>query len=89
MWRTDRWVLLNSTRPEIIYDYDPMNPLLGFERDGSYHYVMFKGIDPWDYGIYGNEDMINSMRMAASRIAHDQTGITPNGVPERIDKFFR
>jgi len=66
-----------------------MNPLLGFERDGSYHYVMFKGINPWDYGIYGNEDMINSMRMAASRIARDQTGFTPNGVPERIDKFLQ
>lgn len=85
----DRWVLLNSTNPEIIYDYDPMNPLLGFQRDGSYHYVMFKGIDPWDYGVYGNEDMIDSMKNGASHIVQKLTAYAPNGSPERIDKFLQ
>lgn len=84
----DRWVLLDSTSPEIIYEYDPMNPLLGFQRNDSYYYVMFKGTDPWDYGIYGNEDMVNSMKNSASEIVAEQKNYTPNGSPERLDEVI-
>ncbi len=79
-----RWVLLNSTRAEVIYDYDPMNPVLELHGKDSY-YVMFKDVDPWGYGIYGLKDMINSMKHGASRIVNDYASYVPNGPPEKID----
>jgi hypothetical protein len=60
-----KWILLNSTIPQMISEYNPQNPLLGFSLNGSEYFVMFKGIDPWDYGIYGNEDIQSAMRAGA------------------------
>jgi len=62
------WILLDSTKQSIIKEYDPKNPVIGFSRNGSNYFVMFKGLDPRDYGIFGPEDMMNSMDWGAKDI---------------------
>jgi len=74
-----KWILLNSTNPLMIVDYDPLNPLLGFTRNGTNYFVMFKGIDPWDYGVYSNEDMTNSMMNGAKTIVYESKKLEVNG----------
>ena len=70
-----KWIVLNSTAPEAVTDYDPANPLLGFTvyRSDRY-YVMFKGKDPLDYGVHGNEDVTAAMRKASRTMALSEKG---------------
>lgn len=79
-----RWILLNSTNALAIKDYDPLNPLLGFCEKGTNYFVMFKGLDPWDYGIYSNEDVQNAMKKGARQIITDSKKAPKPGNVSRI-----
>lgn len=69
-WIDDRWVLLNSTKPETILSHDFNDSLIDFQvGDNSRYYVMFKGLDPLDYGLRSAKDMRASMMVASKTIA--------------------
>ena len=69
-WIDDRWVILNSTKAEAILSHDFNDSLIDFPiGDNSRYYVMFKGLDPLDYGLRSATDMRNSMMAAAKTIA--------------------
>jgi len=76
-WIDDRWVLLNSTKPEAILSHDFNGSLIDFQvGDNSRYYVMFKGLDPLDYGLRSAKDMVNSMIAASGKVA-DSAGLPP------------
>jgi hypothetical protein len=68
----------------MISEYNPQNPLLGFRLNGSAYFVMFKGIDPWDYGIYGNKDMQSAMRAGARLMIEQSKQCEPPGNSRRL-----
>jgi len=69
-WIDDRWVLLNSTKPEAILGHDFKDSLIDFQvGDNTRYYVMFKGLDPLDYGLRSAKDMVNSMIVASGKVA--------------------
>ncbi|MFZ3110063.1 MAG: transglutaminase domain-containing protein [Rectinemataceae bacterium] len=69
-WIDDRWVLLNATIPEAILSHDFNDSLIDFPvGDNSRYYVMFKGLDPLDYGLRSATDMRNSMIAASQTVA--------------------
>ncbi|MDP2791382.1 MAG: transglutaminase domain-containing protein [Rectinemataceae bacterium] len=69
-WIDDRWVLLNSTKPEAIIRHDVTTSLIEFRvNDNSPYYVMFKGLDPLDYGLRSAKDMRASMSAASETVA--------------------
>jgi hypothetical protein len=84
-WIQNRWVILNSTTPEAVIEYDYSNSLLGFKvYKSNQYYAMFKGLDPIDYGIRGNEDITAAM-IAASRIIADESKLlTASPAPSSI-----
>jgi hypothetical protein len=79
-----KWILLNSTKPQMISEYNPQNPLLGFSLNGSAYFVMFKGIDPWDNGIYGDEDMQSAMKAGAKLMIEQSKQCELPGNPRRL-----
>jgi hypothetical protein len=48
-----KWMLFDSGTGAYISDYDPTNPLIPVRKshEPKGYYVMFKGLDPADYGI--------------------------------------
>lgn len=53
-------MLLNATIPEAILSHDFNDSLIDFPvGDNSRYYVMFKGLDPLDYGLRSATDMQN------------------------------
>ena len=76
-WIDDRWVLLNSTKPEAILSHEFKDSLIDFQvGDNSRYYVMFKGLDPLDYGLRSAKDMVNSMIVASGKVA-DSAALPP------------
>ena len=56
------WVLLDSTDPRYLADYDPSARLIPMEKDGqASFFVMFKGADPESYGITSNSALTHAM----------------------------
>jgi len=80
----NKWILLNSTQNEYIENYDPMNPLIGFRLDFSNFYVMFKGIDPIDYGIKNNSDIQEAMKFGSKVISQDSKNYKANAIIKRF-----
>lgn len=69
-WIDGRWVLLNSTKPEAIIHHEVTASLIEFRgNDNSPYHVMFKGLDPLDYGLRSANDMRASMMEASKTIA--------------------
>lgn len=56
------WMLLDSVSGEYISNYSPLNPLIPLKKrdDLKGFYVMFKGLDPADYGITRIEHLTNA-----------------------------
>ena len=68
-------MLLNATIPEAILSHDFNDSLIDFPvGDNSRYYVMFKGLDPLDYGLRSATDMLNSM-IAASQTVAESAGL--------------
>ncbi len=84
-WIDGRWVILNSTAPFAVADYQPADPLLGFTVGSSDRYfVMFKGLDPLDYGITGVADMNAALAQAADRIVREAAALPEPPRPQAI-----
>ena len=65
-----RWMLIDANSGRYVRNYDPRNPVIplrvGDEEAGLY--AMFKGPDPQSYGIAGNGDLGEKMKVFASRL---------------------
>jgi hypothetical protein len=77
-WIGQRWVLLNSIAPEVILDYDRNDGLIDFPVAASDRfYIMFKGLDPVDFGVRSREDlkaaMLRSTEAAAASARSPKT----------------
>jgi hypothetical protein len=58
-----------------------MNPMLNFPvYKNKQYYVMFKGLDPLDYGIRSNEDIRAAMIASAKKIAGDSNIVSSGEV---------
>lgn len=69
-WMEGRWVLLNSIAPEVILDYDRQDGLIDFPVAASDRfYIMFKGLDPIDFGVRSREDLKAAMLRSAEAAA--------------------
>ncbi len=66
----NKWVLLNSTSPEYINNYDPYNPIIpitNFMETVGY-YTMRKGVDPSGYGINDISALTNLQKSYARKL---------------------
>ncbi len=72
-----RWIAIDSTAGTYAADYDPLQPVLPFTNpvEGRGFYVLYKGIDPADYGVT-NLQLLNR-RMVEFSLAVDQIDLTP------------
>jgi hypothetical protein len=68
-WIGGRWVLLNSNSAAALADYEHDNPLYGLKIGTSdLFFVMFKGLDPVDYGIDRSDALQEAMSYGARSI---------------------
>lgn len=65
----NQWILIDSTGGSYVSNYDPSNRVIpinmGPESKG--YYVMLKGLDPNDYGIY-DSDQLNNLQIEYSNL---------------------
>jgi len=88
-WIDGRWVILNSTKPEVLAEYQHDNPLLGFKvYESNQYFVMFKGLDPIDYGIRGNDDIQAAMAAASKRIVAESVTLKPSLPPKPLAELI-
>ena len=69
----NKWILLDSTAKLYIPDYDPTNPIIPITNamENKGYFVMFKGLDPKDYGITDIQQLNNQQELYASKIKND------------------
>lgn len=65
-----RWMLIDANTGRYVRNYDPRNPVIPLRVGGETAglYVMFKGADPLSYGITGNNDLVEKMKLFAARL---------------------
>jgi hypothetical protein len=80
-----RWILINSTSGEYIYEYNPVSPIIPMKSsvESKGYYTLFKGVDPEDYGINDIDKLNAYMKVFAEKTA-DITLVMPN---YKIDRF--
>ena len=63
-----KWLVLDSTRPIVIRNYDPQNCFIPITNpiEPVGFYTMLKGIDPDDYGVHSLEDLYLHMNRFAA-----------------------
>jgi transglutaminase-like putative cysteine protease len=67
------WMLFDSTSGVYIPDYDPSNPVIPITNPDEVkgYYVMFKGLDPEDYGIT-NIKLLNKEQQRYARLLKEK-----------------
>jgi len=69
----DKWMLFDSINGIYISDYDPMNPIIPLTNsmENKGYYVMFKGLDPADYGITDIQQLNDEQKQYAIMIKEE------------------
>jgi hypothetical protein len=69
----NKWILLDSTARLYIPDYDPTNPIIPITNamESKGYFVMFKGLDPEDYGITDIQQLNDEQKLYATKIKND------------------
>ncbi len=67
------WMLFDPTSRLYIQDYDPTNPIIPITNsmENKGYFVMFKGLDPADYGITDIQQLNNEQKQYASKIKNE------------------
>jgi hypothetical protein len=80
-----RWILINSTSGEYIYEYNPANPVIPMKSpvENRGYYTLFKGFDPEDYGITDIDKLNGYMKSFAEKITDDSL-VMPNYKIDRL-----
>ena len=83
-----KWILFDSNSGEYIENYNPLNPVIpitkrGIESKG--YYVMFKGLDPKDYSLTGNDNLQHIMKVYAIQLKREIDNLDfPDYIIKRI-----
>jgi len=83
----DKWMLFDSINGIYISDYDPTNPIIPLTNsmENKGYYVMFKGLDPADYGITDIQQLNDEQKRYAIMIKEEFPGfIFPNYIIEHL-----
>lgn len=83
----DKWMLFDSINGIYISDYDPMNPIIPLTNsmENKGYYVMFKGLDPADYGITDIQQLNDEQKQYAIMIKEEFPNfIFPNYTIEQL-----
>jgi hypothetical protein len=77
-----QWILFDSTSGAYITDYDPINPVIPLTTPGEPrgYYVMYKGLDPADYGITGIQQL-NAAQVRYAQMLKELSNLEFPGVP--------
>ncbi len=69
----DKWMLFDSTIGRFIPDYDPTNPIIPLTNsmENKGYYVMFKGLDPADYGLTDIQLLNEEQKLYAKKIKEE------------------
>jgi hypothetical protein len=64
------WMLFDSTSGEYVANYEPSNPLIPIKKppEPRGYYVMFKGLDPADYGVTRIQHLTDTQQRYARMI---------------------
>jgi len=83
----DKWMLFDSINGIYIPDYDPTNPIIPITNsmENKGYYVMFKGLDPADYGITDIQQLNEEQKQYAKKIKDEFPNfIFPNYTIENL-----
>jgi hypothetical protein len=66
----NKWILVNSTSGEYTAEYNPADPVIPMKNPDEKigYYVLFKGLDPEDYGITNIDKLNGYMKSFAEKI---------------------
>ncbi len=69
----DKWMLFDSINGIYISNYDPTNPIIPITNsmENKGYYVMFKGLDPADYGITDIQQLNDEQKRYAIMIKEE------------------
>ena len=75
----DQWILVNSTSGEYVENYDPCNPVIPMtdSAESKGYFALFKGLDPKEYGINSNEQLIENLKAFAGEVKSLEISLPP------------
>lgn len=75
----NNWILINSTSGEYIENYDPCNPVIPITDsvESKGYFVLFKGLDPEEYGINSKEQLRENMKIFAGKVKSMKMSFPP------------
>lgn len=70
-----KWMLFDATSGAYVAEYDPINPVVPFTSPGEpkRYYVMYKGLDPADYGITSVQQL-NATQVRYAQMLKEEIG---------------
>jgi len=70
-----QWMLFDSTSGAYVAEYDPINPVIPLTSPGEPrgYYVMYKGLDPADYGITSIQQL-NATQVRYAQMLKEEIG---------------
>ena len=68
-----KWMLFNSTSGAYVAEYDPLNPVIPLTSpiEPTGYYVMYKGLDPADYGITSIQQLNATQELYAQMLKEE------------------
>jgi len=87
LFLNNKWILFCSTSGAYIPDYDPTNPIIPITtpNEARGYYVMFKGLDPEDYGITDIQQLNTEQKRYARMIKEEiHNFVFPNYTIEQL-----